>query len=200
MATLLDPPAKLSVSPQVLSAIRSSECNLAVWERQSDQSFAALFASDLHDVRFSAPLATLEAELKSELQEAGYAQNAERTALIADIVDLAERYAELMEVDALSIRLAAVTTNSCRKFHGDYVKARLITTYIGTGTQWLEPEDAERVARGEEPQRIHTLSAGDVGLFKGKMWTQSPAIHRSPPIEGTEETRLMLVLDPPRLP
>lgn len=197
METLLDSPAELSVSPHVLSAIRNSECNLAVWERQGDPSFAALLANHPDDVRFAAPLAGFEAQLKSEFEEAGYPRTAQRTALVADIVDLAVRYAEIMELDALSVRLAVVTTNSCRKFHGDYVKARLITTYVGTGTQWLDSDDVNRVARGEQPQRIYTLSAGDVGLFKGKMWTQTPAIHRSPPIEGTDETRLMLVLDPP---
>ena len=200
METLLDSPAKLSVSPHVLSAIRNSACNLAVWERRSDPCFATLLADPLEDVRFAAPLVSLKAQLEGELEAAGYAQTIERAALIADIVALADRYAGIMELDALSVRLAVVTTNSCRKFHGDYVKARLITTYVGTGTQWINAEDAELVARGEQPQRIHTLSAGDVGLFKGKMWTQNPAIHRSPPIEGTAETRLMLVLDHPRHP
>ena len=96
------------------------------------------------------------------------------------------------------MRLAIVTTDSCRKFHADYVKARLITTYVGTGTQWIEGADVARVAKGAEPSRINTLNACDVGLFKGKMWTQSPAIHRSPPIEDSGERRLTLVLDPPR--
>ncbi|MEM7701327.1 MAG: DUF1826 domain-containing protein [Pseudomonadota bacterium] len=198
METLLDSRAILSVSPHVLGAVRNTECNLAVWERQSDPSFATLLCDDCDDVRFAAPLAGLEARLRSELEKAGYPETAERAALIADIVDLAEQYSAIMELDAISVRLALVTTNSCRKFHGDYVKARLITTYIGTGTQWLDTEDANRVARGEQPLRIQKLTAGDVGLFKGKMWTQSPAIHRSPPIEGTDQTRLMLVLDPPR--
>ena len=103
-----------------------------------------------------------------------------------------------MKLDAVSVRLAIVTSDSCRKFHADYVKARLITTYVGTGTQWIDGKDAERVARGQDPVRINTLGAGDVGLFKGKIATRYPAIHRSPPIARTGETRLMLVLDPAR--
>ncbi|MEM6422079.1 MAG: DUF1826 domain-containing protein, partial [Pseudomonadota bacterium] len=36
-------------------------------------------------------------------------------------------------------------------------------------------------------------------LLRGKLWPESPAsgiVHRSPPIEGTGATRLVLVLDP----
>ncbi|NQX94923.1 MAG: DUF1826 domain-containing protein [Erythrobacter sp.] len=198
MSTLLDSPAKLSVSPHVLSAIRGEDCNLTVWERPADPALATLLGSELKDVRFSASLSALEATLETELTDAGYPAAEARTTLVSDIIALAERYSEIMQLDAVSVRLAIVTTNSCRKFHADYVKARLITTYVGTGTQWIDAEDAARVAREEAPHRIHTFKAGDVGLFKGKMWTETPAIHRSPPIEDTGETRLMLVLDPPR--
>jgi len=198
MDTLLDSPAKLSVSPHVMGAIREDGCNLAVWERGANPSFEALLAAETEDVRFSATLAQLSSRLPNELGQAGYRDTPERLALIEDIVDLAQRYGVIMDVQALSVRLSIITTNRCHKFHADYVKARLITTYVGTGTQWVDIEDAARVAREESPQRIHTMNTGDVGLFKGRIWTQTPAIHRSPPIEGTGETRLMLVLDPPR--
>lgn len=198
MTTLLETEAKLSVSPHVLTAIRGEDCNLAIWERPAKPALATLLESELEDARFAAPLSALETRLPEELAGCGYADTTARAALIEDILALAEQYAEIMELDAVSVRLAVVTTDSCRKFHADYVKARLITTYVGTGTQWIDAADADRVARGEEPRAIQTMRAGDVGLFKGKMWSESPAIHRSPPIEGTDETRLILVLDPVR--
>ena len=198
MTTLLETEAKLSVSPHVLTAIRGEDCNLAIWERPAQHTLATLLESQLEDARFAAPLSALETRLPEELAGCGYADTTARAALIEDILALAEQYAEIMELNAVSVRLAVVTTDSCRKFHADYVKARLITTYVGTGTQWIDAADADRVARGEEPRAIQTMRAGDVGLFKGKMWSESPAIHRSPPIEGTDETRLILVLDPVR--
>ena len=198
MTTLLDSPARISVSPHVLNAISDEECNLAVWERTAEPALRALLEASPKDVRFAAPLTELRPHLIDELAQAGYPDTDERSALIEDIVALADRYGAIMELDALSVRLAIVTTDSCRKFHADYVKARLITTYVGTGTQWIDAEDAARVAEDAAPQNIKTLAAGDVGLFKGKLWTQSPAIHRSPPITGTGERRLMLVLDPAR--
>lgn len=198
MTTLLDSLAKRSASPHVLSAIRDEACNLAIWERPANPAFASLLSPSLSDVRFDAPLQGLETRLASELAEAGYRAGEECGALIADMVALAKSYAGLMQINAVSVRLAIVTTDSCRKFHADYVKARLITTYVGTGTQWIDAEDAARVTKDEVPQNVKTLATGDVGLFKGKLWTQTPAIHRSPPIEGTGERRLILVLDPAR--
>ena len=198
MITLLDPLAKRTASPHVLSAIGEEACNLAIWERADDPTLASLLAWTPKDVRFESGLGPLSVRLEEELCAAGYPDTGDRAALIADIAELGARYGTIMQINAVGVRLAVVTTDSCRKFHADYVKARLITTYVGTGTQWIDAEDAARMARGENPQRIHTMRAGDVGLFKGKMWTQSPAIHRSPPIAKTGETRLMLVLDPPR--
>jgi hypothetical protein len=197
MATLLAPAASLSPSPGVLDAIRGEACNLAVWERAARPAFARLVREGVRDLRFAAPLGALEARLAGELAAACYPQSSECTALIADIVELAQRYAAIMDLEAVALRLALVTTNSCRKFHADYVKARLITTYVGSATQWIDARDAARVARGQEPRAIRSLGTGDVGLFKGRLWTPSPAIHRSPPIEGTGERRLILVLDPP---
>lgn len=196
MTALLESQTQLSPSPGVLSAIRAEDCNLAIWERPGECAMASLLDAAPEDVRFTAALGELETRLSQELTTAGYPAHPARAALAQDILTLAERYAGIMELDAVSVRLAVVTTNSCRKFHADYVKARLITTYVGTGTQWIDTGDVERLARGEEPRRVHTMGAGDVGLFKGKIWTDNPAIHRSPPIEGTDERRLILVLDP----
>jgi len=58
--------------------------------------------------------------------------------------------------------------------------------------------DADRVAAGDSPHRINRMEAFDVGLFKGKLATDRPAIHRSPPIAGTGAARLLMVLNPAR--
>lgn len=117
----------------------------------------------------------------------------EREWLEKDIVELSLAFANLMSSEFLRLRLAAVTTNSCRKFHLDAISARLICTYHGTGTQY-------GIANGkEDPQQIYTVPAGHPMLLRGSIWPAQPSaglVHRSPPIEGTGETRLVLVLDP----
>lgn len=98
-----------------------------------------------------------------------------------------------MEAPFLRLRLDRVTTNACHKFHKDAVRARLICTYRGTGTQYRVSPD------GAEPRRVYTVPTGAPVLLRGTLWPQHPAsnlLHRSPPIEATGETRLVLVLDP----
>lgn len=198
MTLTLTPAARQSASAEVLATITQDDCNLAIWERPAPVGIDALDLGGLEPLRFAAPLSELEARLDSLCQEAKYTPAAARATLVRDVANLADHYAAIMQLDKVQVRLEVVTTDSCRKFHADYVKARLISTYIGTGTQWIEGADVARVAKGAEPSRINMLEAGDVGLFKGKMWSETPAIHRSPPIGDTDEQRLLLVLDPVR--
>jgi hypothetical protein len=117
----------------------------------------------------------------------------ERDRLVDDIAALADIFARLMRARWLRLRLDAVTTNACRRFHIDAVTARLVCTYRGTGTQYGISTD------GAEPRRVFQVATGAPILLRGTLWPERPRsglLHRSPPIEGTGETRLVLVLDP----
>lgn len=116
-------------------------------------------------------------------------------ALIADIAALANRFAELTGNSSLRVRLEGVTTNACKKVHADYTDVRLITTYAGPGTDFV-PHDAEDHGGNCCLERVPT---GAVALFKGRLFGEghAPCLHRSPPIEGSGEARLVLVIDTP---
>lgn len=197
MSELLQSSAALSASSDVLREVLDPGCNLAIWERHSEHAFEVLISDDLQDVRIRTTPTSLRERLQGKLDDAGYADKIERDELISDIAVLADHYCDILGLAELEVRLEVVTTNSCRKWHADYVKARLISTHVGSGTQWLSELDADRVKHGNEPQRINTLVPGDVGIFKGKLATDTPTIHRSPPIDGTGEKPLLLVLNPP---
>ena len=196
MITLLERNARVSGSADGLTQILDDQCNLAIWERPTLAGVAALLEGAPADVRFETSLAALQARLRTELRKAGFAAEAVQSQLIDDVSQLAAAFGSIARLDALEIRLEVVTTDSCRKFHADYVRARLITTYCGAGTQWLDNDDAALVQQGLEPRHIHALTEGDVGIFKGKLATSAPIIHRSPPIAGTGEKRLLLVINP----
>ncbi len=197
MSEVLQSSAALSASSDVLREVLSPGCNLAIWERTSQCAFENLLSYDVRDVRFQSTPTSLRERLQDKLNDAEYVDAAERGELIADIAVLADLYYDIFGLAELEVRLEVVTTNSCRKWHADYVKARLISTYVGCGTQWLTQEDADRVKQGDEPLHISSMSPSDVGIFKGKLATNTPAIHRSPPIDATCEKRLLLVLNPP---
>ena len=113
--------------------------------------------------------------------------------LIEDASALAAIFADVMDTPFLRLRFDVVTTNACRKFHIDAVTARLVCTYRGTGTQYGVSED------GHDPEQIVTVPTGSPIVLRGTRWPETPLsglLHRSPPIAGTGETRLLLVLDP----
>ncbi|WP_417591593.1 DUF1826 domain-containing protein [Parasphingorhabdus sp.] len=181
---------------EALDAIRDEDISIALWERELPAGLSELNLDDIADIRFTADIDELHGPLDDALDEAGHRKGSPRDALHNDIVALAKCFARIMETDLVEIRLEHVTTNACKKFHADYVTARLITTYMGQGTQWLEGDDAADCDCGE-PHKIQQMAAGDIALFKGRLWSaKAPAIHRSPPIEGTGEERLVLVINP----
>ncbi|MBB6425306.1 DUF1826 domain-containing protein [Sphingopyxis sp. JAI128] len=181
-----------------LAAIRDPDISIAIWERTVQPAFAGLLSSRLLPIQMTSDIGDLAAALTHATQAAGYPAGGIRAALEADIVDLASRFASIMRIDRLDIRLDRITGDACRKFHADYVLARLITTYAGRGTQWLDGESAGNCDCAA-PHDVREMRAGDVAILKGRNWDEErAAIHRSPPIAGTGEERLLLTISPER--
>ena len=113
--------------------------------------------------------------------------------LVQDIIRLSRLFSNLMKVDYLRLRMEVVSTNSCRKFHIDAVKSRLICTYRGQGTQYGLSMDSN------DPEQFKTTPTSSPILLRGTLWIEDKLkmiLHRSPPIEGTGETRFVFVIDP----
>lgn len=182
--------------PDVLAMINHPAVTLAVWNREPPLTIGSLgdldtitFASDVGDV------ATRVAEAVSAGSPVTWGD-----ALAADVAALAFRYRGIMDTDRVQVRLERITGDACRCFHADHVAVRLISTYVGRGTQWLDQESAAALKKGGEVTP-HQLGTGAVGLFKGRLLAPETAIvHRSPPIAGKGEERLLLVTDPEPVP
>jgi hypothetical protein len=184
-----------------LAAIADQAINLAIWHRQMAPALAMdikrLIADAAGDVRLATAPAALANGLSGAMTAAGWPA---APALVADVAELARLAAPLMQTAAVDVRLEIITGNACRKFHADYVPLRLITSYAGPGSQWLSNEDAGALASGADAGRldVRQLLAGEVALFKGRLLTDTPIIHRSPPIAGSGQKRLVLVINPAR--
>ncbi|TYC86702.1 DUF1826 domain-containing protein [Novosphingobium sp. BW1] len=183
-------------APEVLTRIAEPDVHLAIWQAGRSGRLDWLEALDhagISDLSFPCALTDLEREIGEGLAEAGYPKGAKTEALSQLMADLCRRFAAIMGCAEVKVRLEVIRTDACRKFHADYVPARLITTLAGPGTQWIE---VDAITQGE-PEEIHQMRAGDVGLFKGRLLAPEPAIlHRSVPLSALGGTRLLLVLDP----
>ena len=196
---LKDPAIGVAVAdiPEELAVIKRPDCPAAFWRRQPEPSFQS-WIDTLAPEHFPSGRIVLRPEAVPDAMtqlcdNAGTPQCKSRAQLIDDISTLAEIFAELMDAQYLRLRLTPVTTNACRKFHIDAITARLICTYRGAGTQYGISTD------GDDPKRVFSVPTGSPFVLRGTLWPEHPAsglLHRSPPIEGTDETRLVLVLDP----
>lgn len=131
--------------------------------------------------------------------------------LLADICLLVNIYADLMDCPSVGIRLEVLKHAMCPKFHIDRTGIRLLCTYLGPGTEWLEEafsnknafasahptDDAFNQSLILHPQGIRQAPEQALVLLKGSLWQGNQhggAIHRSPQIVATI-TRVVLVLD-----
>lgn len=182
-------PVQASNTADILSRIKEPDVHLALWRRALPADLEGLVALDLReidDIDVRVPLDGLGAELPLLLENAGY--DAYAPALLRELRQIAVRFAGLVDCNDMRLRLEVVETDACRKFHSDYVKARLLMPLVGSGTQWRE-------ASGDET--IHEMRVGEVGIFKGRVWAPEPSIlHRSPPVAETGEIRLLFALNP----
>jgi len=183
-------------APEILEELRSPGCAAAIWQRRPDPLFSAwlegLAPDRLPSLRQSLAAEEVAAAVDRACTLAGMPRGAGRDRLCADTADQARRFAGLMRRRWLHLRLDVVQGNACSRFHVDYVPARMLCTYRGRGTEYgIAGPDGQ-------PTEVHRMAAGWVGLFRGRLWpgaAPSGLVHRSPPIEGSGETRLLLVLD-----
>lgn len=187
----------ISDTPEGLAAIHAPGCAAAIWRRQTPHGFQdwidALPADHLPATRTVLRPGVVGEAVQHMCAAAGMEDGPQRGWLVDDIAGLSARFADVMDAPCLRLRLGVITTNACRKFHIDSIRARLICTYRGTGTQYGVSHT------GADPRRVFTLATGSPMVMRGTLWPETPASglrHRSPPIEGTGETRLVLVLDP----
>ena len=183
--------------PAALSVFLQPGCAAAVWRRQTPPSVQSWLDSLSPDVLPRGRVILKPKAVADQVQRlcdaAGLPSGPERDWFQADVTSLADMFSTLLSASDMRLRLDVVATNACRKFHIDAITARLVCTYRGTGTQYGISTD------GVDPKRVFTVQTGSPILLRGSMWPTKPAsglLHRSPPIEGTGEKRLVLVLDP----
>ena len=167
---------------------------LSCWAREHDPSYDEVVQPEAWDV----------ASAMAQLTHAGA-----RSWLEADVTQLLARFVALAETPRVRIALRAVQTDACRKFHVDFVHMRLITTYVGPGTEWLPHHAARREVLEHPPdcpcdanqaivrarRAVRHARTGDVLLMKGERHGHGAGtVHRSPPIEAAGATRLVLTL------
>lgn len=196
--------------PTIFTDIYQENVNIAIWQRQLNLSLQQEVSSCLllNPIFQTAMTVSSESVYKSLARELGIDETSELVENIAELVDM---FCSLFELKRVGLRLTALNKAMCPKFHVDRVPCRLITTYQGIATEWLQHSSVDRAKLGagsnglpdnesgiyQKATDIQRLSCADVALLKGESWQGNEGaglVHRSPALENGEH-RLLLTLD-----
>jgi hypothetical protein len=201
-------PRPTGVSPDGLEAIHQEDVGLVCWARR----LPAGTEEELANWARRSPAAYDEVVPKHRYDlsaaTAGVGSPV-REWLTRDLSLLVARFMDVTQSTRVRVSFGAVRTDQCRKFHVDYVRFRLITTYSGLGTQWVVEEGVRRDALGRPVEDPHVANEqivrreedvrharpGEVLLMKGALHPcRRGVVHRSPPIEGSRRPRVVLAI------
>lgn len=190
-------------APEILTRIYDAPIKLCIYKRAIDanaKEYAIFLQNTFHDFQLtqSVPLHQLNDLLSESLPQHRY-----RHYFLKDVYTVTEMYACLFGLQKIGFRLCVLNKTMCPRFHTDKVLCRLITTYSGKGTQWLDnrPNKVDPFKTlNQQPEgadSLQKLNSGEIALFKGDKWEGSEGsgvIHRSPDLD-VDEMRLLLSLD-----
>lgn len=197
-----------SDSPEILEALADRQVQLALWRRTLPEGVATALEAWARTRparwgRIGDPSALV-------IDDVGAALPTDIRAWVHnDLRTLLHHFALCAGGRKVRLEFGPVLDNQCRKFHVDHMHLRLITTYVGPGTQWV-PESAVRRAGFErcygrvsdanraivpDRTRVRHAVAGDVLAMKGvRHGDGRGVVHRSPPIRGSGRVRVIAVL------
>lgn len=189
-----------------LTHILRPEINLAVWQRDVP-SVISIWLSRIRgedlaarprDIDLGLPAGNVAAALLSELSVNDPIARAGIASLAHDAKELAHLFAQLSGCSSVRLRLDWVAEQRCPRVHADRVQMRLLCTYRGAGTEWVSNDVTLPSLHAEPPKdMLNRLGTGDVAIMKGSLGGGAgPLRHRSPPLNGSDEWRLLLALDP----
>ena len=182
---------------------RSATC-LVIWERDiaslTSDWLSRVAPGHLPCGRVLARLDQINIAIASLFAEKQDGLNEAAQLLCQDIIRLAHLYADLAKSDQVDVRLEVIQHDACQKFHLDNVALRLVTTYMGDGTQYVVPEFSEQALQEQKAYTgpLESIPEQAVAIFKGARSVSGDGIvHRSPPIQRKNQTRLFLCINAP---
>ena len=128
-----------------------------------------------------------------------------RRQFIDDMIHLCEIFFKMTENKNITFQLEIVKADMCRLFHVDNMRQRLLCTYTGWGTEWLEHSNVYRDGLGKgsnkkivkDFKKIKKAKPFEVLILKGAKYRgrEYAVVHRSPPVEKGFKTRVLLKID-----
>jgi len=198
-------------NPQVLSKIYQEDINIAIWKRELSPELATAAAIFIKENTVKSTRLTVSPDDAFDLLCNALGSDNAAVTLSKDIALLVDMFCCLFDLKYAGLRLTLLDKAMCPRFHVDRIPCRLVTTYQGIASEWLEHAliDRTKLGAGNEGKsdeesglfpdlnNINHLKQGDVALLKGENWDETQGfglVHRSPAVPNGER-RLLLTLD-----
>jgi hypothetical protein len=205
------PYACTTAEPVELIRIFHPLIQVARWRRQADPGIEAYLQQRLVNSHLTNGFRTVIRAGQS-LKLDFFPDLPGKRAMAQDISLIADIYSELLGCDEIALRLEAPSKAMCPRFHVDRTGIRLICTYRGQGTEWIDDRWVDRSKLGQGSLGLADDASGlfdarttveaaapfDVLLLKGSLWQENigrGAIHRSPSVIAGSGSRILLVMD-----
>ena len=192
-----------------LEKISDPEVNFVHWQRLPDEDIHqfgnALLTSAFTGFSLTATAQTVREQLQQEFDKSAI-HTVGKLLLLDDMVALTCRFLSITGQAQTRLYLKAVSDDACRKFHTDRYDLRLLCTYVGAGTEWIDDRyvNRHRLMGGDNESiikdfsKVKCMQPFEVGILRGEASPDKVGkgiVHRSPPIQHKNEKRLVFRLD-----
>ena len=184
--------------------INNKNNSLVIWARSLplEVKYALKFQSESTLAGFSKLLdaSHLTQSIHEEINSQKSCPSFVRNWLANDIINLLRLFTKVTNSNFVDIRLEWIDSDACWKFHRDFVDIRLLTTYVGKTTEWVDKPFSEQALEKQRAYNkpINRLNPNDVAIFTGcRQDPKNGIVHRSPPLRDSDEPRLFLCLNIP---
>ncbi len=184
-----------------LARIFDADCNLARMPRALPSALSDFLDQvAVHSALRGLPRTVLDCG--QTLTPHALPAQAGRQILLDEVRLCGELLCDLTGSPRFGLRIEVLDRAMCPRWHVDQVGLRLLVTWRGPATEWLDEACADRSQLGgdgvmRDSAGIRQALAGDIVLLKGERWPGNAArgvIHRSPCIDD-DAPRIVAAFD-----
>ncbi len=170
---------------------------LTLWHRQPQPELVDAVRNLPHaiipDKRFTGSLDDLSSWLTNFLEHIPDNHQRDFQCLTSDIEHVAQWFDQRWHAEQYIFRIHPLSETMCPRFHTDHGAMRLLCTYRGPGTEWVQEDGVNRKALRTigttndtivpRPQAIHTIPNFTAALLCGcDAQGNGGVVHRSPKV------------------
>ena len=124
---------------------------------------------------------------------------------VDDLVNVAKVFIGLTDNQNFKIELELISNQMCRLFHVDRLHQRLLCTYRGPGSEWLDESNVDRRGLGKfdnskvvkDSSKTKSAKPFDILILRGSLYELDfeGVVHRSPSVKGQTIPRVLFKID-----